>query len=65
MTRRRFDARPSLRLEDEPDYSPDDEDDEPPYGEDEDDDGEEDDEDDDEEGEVWQVSAGNDVLTFA
>lgn len=58
MNRRRVTARTSpLRLEDDPDYSPDDEDDEPPYGEDDDDeDGDEDDEDDDEEEEeVWQV----------
>lgn len=44
-----------LRLEDDPDYSPDDEDDEPPYGEDdEDEDGDQDDDEDEEE--VWQVS---------
>jgi hypothetical protein len=59
MNRQRVTAceRP-LRLEDDPDYSPDDEDDEPPYGEDDDDDeGDEDgDQDDDEdEEEVWQV----------
>lgn len=55
MNRRRVTARASpLRLEDDPDYSPDDEDDEPPYGEDDDDeDGDEDD--DEEEEEVWQV----------
>jgi len=56
MTHRPWaDAPRSLRLEDEPDYSPDDEDDEPPYGEDEDDEDGENDEDDDEEEEVWQV----------
>jgi hypothetical protein len=52
----------SFRLQDDPDYVPDDEDDD---DDEEDEDDDEDDEDDDEDVETWQVAVGTTVGTTA